>query len=241
MALTLAACAGGGGYRAVSDERTDAAELQAKLGQEYISKGDFETAQEKLQRAVQLDPNLASAHTLLGILNERINRPELAEQFYRKAVKLKPDDGAASNNLGAFLCAQGRFEESLPYFDKAVQDPFYKTPAVAFTNQGVCARKAGQRSRAEESLRRALELEPRNTVALYEMASLSFNKEDYLRARAFIQRFEAHNRADPSLLALAVRVENRLGDERAAKRYRDRLVSEYPDIELPSDLQSETP
>ena len=238
----LSACAaGGGGVRPADRKNNEAAELQAKLGQEYLGKGEYETAQEKLKRALELDPNLQSAHTLLGILNERINRPEIAEQFYRKSLKLKPEDGAASNNLGAFLCAQNRYDESLPLFAQAVQDPFYKTPAVAYANWGVCARKAGQREQAEESLRRALELEPRNGVALYEMAALSYNKEDYLRARAFIQRYEAHSPVDASLLALAVRIESKLGDERAAARYRDRLVSEYPNIELPPDLQSETP
>lgn len=242
LALALSACAAGGGKpRATNTKQSEAAELQAKLGQEYLHKGDYEVAQEKLKRALELEPNLQSAHTLLGILNERIRRPEIAEQFYRKALKLKPEDGAAANNLGAFLCAQGRLEESLPFFVQAVQDPFYKTPDVAYTNHGVCARKAGQREVAEESLRRALELDSRNAIALYEMASLSYNKEDFLRARAFIQRFEANGKADPSLLVLALRVEDKLGDQRAAQRYRQRLISEFPDIELPPDLQSETP
>jgi len=238
MVAVLAACAGapasrGGG--APSKEQ-DAAALQVKLGQEYLAKGELETAQEKLRRAIDLDPQSVDAHTLLGVLNERIRRPEIAERFYRKAVELKAEDGNVNNNLGAFLCGQGRYDEAQRHFDVAINDPFYKTPAVAFANAGVCARQAGDSEGAEQHFRRALDLDRTNLTALYEMAGLSHGRGENLRARAFVQRYEARQQADAALLVLAVRVETALGDQQAADSYRKRLVELYPDFELPPDL-----
>jgi type IV pilus assembly protein PilF len=41
--------------------------------------------------------------------------------------------------MGAFLCRLGRFPDAEKYFLRAVEDPFYKTPAAALANAGVCA------------------------------------------------------------------------------------------------------
>lgn len=238
LCLALAACAGTSSSRGSGppSKEQDAAALQVKLGQEYLAKGELETAQEKLKRAIELDPLSVDAHTLLGVLNERIRRPEIAERFYRKAVELKAEDGNVNNNLGAFLCGQGRYDEAQRHFDVAINDPFYKTPAVAFANAGLCARQAGDVATAEAQFRRALDLDRTNLTALYEMASLSHGRGDNLRARAFLQRYEARQEADAALLVLGVRVESALGDQKAAAEYRQRLSERYPDFELPPDL-----
>ena len=67
--------------------------------------------------------------------------------------------------------------------------------------------------------------------ALYEMARLSYAKNDNLRARAFVQRLEAVTPPEPAILELAERIESRLGDKAAAKKYRERLKQEFPDYE----------
>jgi type IV pilus assembly protein PilF len=238
----LAGCAGTGGPRKSADapsREQDAAALQVKLGQEYMLKGDLETGQEKLRRALELDPRSVDANTLLGVLNERIRRPELAERFYRRAVELKPEDGSVNNNLGAFLCANARFADADRHFQVAINDPFYRTPAAAFANAGACSRQAGDIPKAEEYLRRALDLERGNLLALAEMANLAHLQGQDLRARAFIQRFEARAEPDAAMLLLALKVERQLGDAKAAGRYEQQLRERFPDVDLPSE--SSTP
>lgn len=214
---------------AESSREQNAATLQVKLGQQYLLNGELEKSQDKLKRALELDPQSVDAHTLVAVLNERIGRPEIAEVHHRKALALKPDDGALNNNFGVFLCGQARYAESKPYFDKATSDPFYKTPGAAFANAGVCARKSGDLSASESNFRRALDLDPRNTVALYELARVAHERGEYLRARAFIQRYEALAPPDASLLSLAADVESKLGDETHARKYRERLERDFPD------------
>lgn len=231
-----AACATGGGAtpksRKVSGEQRDAAALQVKLGQGYLSDGKLETARDKLQRALELDPNSVDAHTLMAVLNERINRPQVAEQFYRRAAELKPDDGAVNNNLGAFLCGSGRFDEAEPHFKRAFQDPFYRTPALAYTNAGVCATKTGRHDVAEGYFRQALDIEPRNAVALFELSRLQLGRGDLLRARAFLQRYEALvPNGDAEALDLGAQIEERAGNPSAAEQYRQRLRREFPEYQ----------
>lgn len=242
VAAVLAACASAprnDNDASTTDERSAA--LQVELGQQYMAKGDLETAQGKLQRALQLDPRSFDAHTLIAVLNERISRPEVAEKHYREALKIKPEDGALNNNLGAFLCGRGEYRESLVLFEKAAADPFYRTPAVAFSNAGVCARKAGDLAASDRNFRRALELDPKSSTALYELARVSFERKEFMRARAFIQRYESLAQADAPMLLLASEVEQALGDKKRSQAYLDRLQREFPDFEAPAGAEPASP
>jgi type IV pilus assembly protein PilF len=235
VVLVLSGCASAGGEtrpRDAHDPKRDAAELQVKLGQEYMARGQLETSLEKLKRAIQIDPTFVDGHTVIAILYERINRLKLAETHYRRAVDLDPEDGSANNNMGAFLCRLERFEDAEKYFLLAIDDPFYNTPGAALSNAGVCAARAGMPDAAEKYFRRTLDVDPSNAGTLFEMAQISFAKRDFFRARAFIQRFEAAASApDATALDFAARIEDELGDTEAAAKYRKRLKTEFPDYE----------
>lgn len=237
-AVALVACGGSNPPRKMVDEDTkEAAELQVKLGRGYMEQGKLEIAMERLQRALQLDPRNVDAHTVMAVLNERISRPEHAETYYRKAERLAPDNGDVNNNLGAFLCGRGKYGEADIYFAKALDDPFYRTPIAALTNAGVCAKEGGQRAKAEEYFRRVLSLQPDNATALFEMTRMSYLNNDAMRARAFLQRLEAGTVADPRVLDLGERIESRLGDVVAARRYANRLQNEFPDYRPDASLR----
>ncbi|HET6604186.1 MAG TPA: type IV pilus biogenesis/stability protein PilW [Xanthomonadaceae bacterium] len=233
--LALSACATGGGRSSASETGTtrSAADVNVQLGQKYMERGDLEIAMEKLRKAVELDPRSADAHTMLGVLYERIGRVELAGEHYARSVALDGDDGVMLNNYGGFLCRQRRYDEADAMFAKALEDPFYRTPNAALTNAGVCAMQAGRLERAESYLRRALEKEPRNSGALFQLAQVNFAKGEFLSARAFIQRLEAASPATAEALSLAARIEERLGDKAAADKYRKRLRTEFPDYRPP--------
>lgn len=77
------------------------AEQHLALGQQYLEKGMYEVALENLQKAVRADPRSADAHSMLGLLYERIRRPAKAEDHYASAVALAPERGAILNNHGA--------------------------------------------------------------------------------------------------------------------------------------------
>jgi type IV pilus assembly protein PilF len=60
------------------------------------------------------------------------------------------------------------------------------------------------------------------------MAEVSYRKESYLRARAFLQRFEAVSPTTRDSLSLGYNIETRLGDQASAERYRLELMEQYP-------------
>lgn len=232
LCVLLGACASAGGRtgaEGASGQRQEAARVHTQLGTEYMRRGQYQVALEKLERALSFDANYSPAYTVLGVLYERLGEFQTAGEHYRKGANLDPDNGGAQNNYGRWLCGQGETDDGLRYLQRALDNPFYETPEVAHANAGICALDAGQSELAESHLRKALELQPNFPDALYAMAELRYNSEDFFRARAFLQRFESAAQASPASLLLGYRIESSLGDLRAAREYQDQLVARFPD------------
>lgn len=236
----LAGCVSGGGSSVKNEDaatqKEDAARVHTELGQKYLQQGKLELALEKLTKALTFDPGYVNAHTVIAVLYENINEPAKAEEHYRRAAELKPKGGSELNNYGAFLCKLGRYDESQGFFERAIADPFYKTPAVALTNSGTCLLKAGKRDQAEAALRQALDLNAGETEALIQLASVLYDKGEYFKARAFMQRFEAAAQPRPDALMLGRNIELRLGNGRAAGDYTRKLLQGFPESEQARSL-----
>jgi type IV pilus assembly protein PilF len=248
LILLLAGCISTGGTGVGKNLREDTksdtarkgAEVHTQLGQQYMQNGDLQTAMEKLNKALQFDPNYAPAHTVIAVLYERINDNPNAELHYRRAVEIDPKKGAPNNNLGVFLCKEGKTTEAQQYFQRAVADAFYDTPDVALTNAGTCLLAGNDLAGAEADFRAATARNPNNAEALYQTARVLYLKNDAFRARAFIQRFDALGQPTPDALKLGYQIELRLGNGEGAQDFARRLHTRFPDSEQARALDNAT-
>ncbi len=213
----------------VESEPTEAATFNMQLGANYLRTGNLEMAKEKLEKALMQDPTLADAHTYAALLYDAIEEVDKADFHYQRSLKLAPGDSATLNLYGAFLCRHDRVDEADKYFVAATRDQLYRTPEAALTNAGICVLRVPSRSRAEAYFREALENNPRYPDALWQMARLSYEQDQPLQARAFLERFAAQQTMGAESLWLGVQIESELGDRPAAREYGLRLESEFPD------------
>lgn len=214
------------------DIKTDArkaAESNTQLGLEYMSRGQDEVALGKLKKAVREDPTYAPGHTVLAVLYEKIGEGELAGKHYQKAVQADPKSGDVNNNYGTYLCKTGKEKEAIGHFLKALDDPFYGSPAVALTNAGTCALGNDMLDDADRYLRSALKYDPGFPDALLSMANLNYRQKSYLGSRAFLQRFEATAAQTAESLFLGYEIESALRDEKMAREYLSLLNTKFPD------------
>lgn len=214
--------------RDVNSERTEAARIHTELGQKYLQQGKTEVALEKLNKALQFDPDYVDAHTVIAVLYESINDLPKAEEHYRRAAQLKPKGGAENNNYGRFLCERGRYDDAQAYFTKALADPFYDTPALAMSNAGTCLARAGKTDAAEKMLREALALNGHDASALLAMGSVLYAKGDYFNARGFLQRYESIGAPQPAALMLGRNIELQLKNAAGASEYSRKLIRDFP-------------
>jgi len=241
LGLLLSACASSGDSKSsAKSENRKAAETNAALGRQYLDRKQYEISLEKLKRAVAFDQTYAPAHTLLGVLYETLGDLKKAGEEYRLAVRYDPDDGEVNNNYAIFLCAQRDFKAARPHFETALKDPFYTTKYVAAANAGMCALSNNDLDSAEIYLRQSLEYDKKFAPALLPMAQVSYRKQDYLRARAFLQRYESEGQINSESLYLGLLIESELGDEKAASHYRENLMDQFPGSPEAAKLRSRT-
>lgn len=208
----------------------EAAKINTQLGIDYMRKGQLDLALEKLTKALDQDPDLAVAHSSIAFVYARRGENKLAGKHYREALDQNSDDPFTLNNFGVFLCGQGELKDAEKYFLRAARSKDYATPEAALTNAGVCLRREPKEApRAEQYFREALRVNPQFPDALLQMAQLNYESGDYLRARAFLQRYESVAPATPQSLLIGARNERRLGDMQAVRTYERRLKTEFPD------------
>lgn len=210
-----------------SKQRTAVSNHVALAG-DALRAGELDRAAQEAEAALKADPKSADAHTVLAVVEDQRGDVRSAGEHYARAVELAPAQGTALNNYGAWLCGNGRANESLALFDRALADAAYRQRASALANAGACALEAGQPGRVDRDLRAALALEPDNAVALAAMTQYSYMRASYLDARAFSERRLAAAPATPAVLKLASQIEEKLGDRAAAARYVQRLRAEFP-------------
>ena len=235
VGLLIASCVSTNTNQPANVEKAAADNVQ--LGSFFLQKGEYEFALDKLNKALAIDPNYAPAHTVLGTLYERIGQQENAGVHYLRAAELGPNDGDTQNNYGTWLCLHGQGDKAEPYFQSAINNPFYRTPGVALTNAGSCMLSIGKTEKGETYLRKALEYQPDNINALYLLADNQYRKGNYFGARAFLQRYEAVGETTPTSLMLGYFVEKELGDSKSVSRYQSEILRRFPDSPEAKQLQ----
>lgn len=231
MAISLLACTTSAERKREDNKAERAASAYTQLGIEYLREGDYEMSLNKLQKALELDSDYALAHGSIAILYEKVGDDKLAEKHYKKALSLNPDDSGGHNNYGQFLCFQERYKEANEEFMTAANNPFYATPAVPFTNAGLCAKRIPDMTQAEQYFRLALQSDEQFAPALLQMAIIKFEQGAFLSARAYLQRFQEVAEHNPESLWLAIRTEFALRDEKTAGHYALVLKENYPKSE----------
>jgi type IV pilus assembly protein PilF len=235
--LLLSGCASTATMDNDSNKAAIAAQANTLLGIEYLRKDEYELSKKKLQKAIELKPDYAMAHEAIAVLYERVGEDELAEKHYLRGLKLNPDNADGHSNYGQFLCHTGRQKQAEEQFLIAVNNPFYKSPEVPLLNAGMCMVGIPDAVKAEQYFRMALDKNPVFGPALLQMAKLAFQSQNYLSARAYLQRFSAAEKHTPESLWLGVRTEYALKDHQAWGNYALQLRNLHPDSEQAVQLQ----
>jgi tetratricopeptide (TPR) repeat protein/TolB-like protein len=99
-----------------------------RLGEAYWRKytfsknpADVDLARAQVNRALQLDPNSAAAHTALASILVGTGNYAQSVDEYRRALELSPSDGDALAGLAKAYSEMGRFPEAEATYKKAIE------------------------------------------------------------------------------------------------------------------------
>jgi tetratricopeptide (TPR) repeat protein len=210
------------------------------LGQLLKERGDRAGSEAALAKAVaalretiRLKPDLAVAHTNLGLalLNQGKLDEAIAES--REAIRLRPEYVWDHYNLGLGLNAQGKQDEALAAFRAAIR---LQPEAEAHINLGRILRAQGKREEALAAFRAAVRLKPDLAVG---HANLGLELSDHGKLAEAIAENREAIRLQPDYLAAHTNLADdlkSLGDFAAAaeefRKARD-LAGSDPERRLP--------
>ncbi len=109
--------------------------------------------------ALQLDPQLAEAHTARAVIAQDYDWDwQTAEREYQRAIELDPNNATSHHWYAEYLALQGRFNDAFPEIDRARQlDPL---SLIIATDYGAILYFSRQYDRAIEQFRTVLDMNP---------------------------------------------------------------------------------
>ncbi|MBE9532673.1 MAG: type IV pilus biogenesis/stability protein PilW, partial [Proteobacteria bacterium] len=200
-----------------------------RLGLNYMQRGDYEIALEKLEKSLKQDPNLPSAHETIALLYQRLGVLDKAEKHFKEAINRAPTYSEAHNNYGVFLCQQGRYEESEKHFLTAVKNPLYNKSAQAIENAGLCVSRIPDLVRAEAHFHKALQINPNMSKSILHLAEISYQQQDYQQAKGYMKRYQSVSLWGPQALLITIKIENKLGEKDEVASHILLLKGKFPD------------
>ena len=214
----------------------DAAVANLNLGLGYLRQGRPELAVDIFERALVFDSTLVDAHSSLAVAYDQLGVSDEAEEHYLLAAELAPDNPGAANSYAVFLCRNSRWDDAEEYFRRAADNPRYTTPEAALANAGVCARAAGDAETAETYFREALSRNPAYPDALFHMTDLSFQNQNLMQARAFMQRSLGASADSAQMFWLCFQIERDLNGATEAQRCATQLKQQFPESAEAAEL-----
>jgi type IV pilus assembly protein PilF len=203
--------------------------IRTELAAGYYERGQMDIALEELGNARALDPTYPKIYNIYGLVYAMLGERVKAEESFRHAIALAPNDSEIRENWGAYLCGTGRAREAMPEFEQVLRDPLYKSPEIALINAGKCSVELGQTKNADEYFRRALAASPGNPIAAYNLALLAYREARIGEARAWMRPVMQQAVPPPEALYLGICIERKHGDKQAERSYESQLKNRWPD------------
>jgi predicted O-linked N-acetylglucosamine transferase (SPINDLY family) len=218
-------------YRQVLARTPNQPEALQLLGVLALQVGKGELAVQPMQRAIAIQPAIASYHSNLGLALTSLNRLPEAIATLKQATSLDPRDFGAQSNLANTYLEMGNFEEAAATARVALA--LSPNHFEAHYNLGNALRGLGRIDEAMESYRQAIRLSPNDARAHNNLAIALVLKKEYSDGlTAFDRALELQpGMADAHLnRGNALRLLGRVADAIAAYESSIRLSPDQPSV-----------
>lgn len=175
--------------------------LQPWFSAAYETDEAMRLAEEAARQALELDPNLGEAYTMLALIGEFRYDWDRAEEEFRMAIQASPDYATAHHWYANMLSRRGRFDEGMEH----IRIAYELDPLSPIINQdvGYNLRLAGDAEAALAQYRYVLELAPDFQATTLVYASLALDAGRFDEGRRALERWASLTGANPALVSLA--------------------------------------
>jgi tetratricopeptide (TPR) repeat protein len=174
----------------------EAARQEFQKGLEHLERREVDRATRSFEKALEIAPQFAGAHSRLGMIAYQSDRYDDAERHFRAALDINRNLFGALVNLGATLLAAGKTEESLRVNLRAAamrpEDP------AAQSQAGYSYFHLGRLEEAETRLKTAKRLDPAHfSFPQLILAEIYGRREEWSARIGELEEFLKHHPDSP--------------------------------------------
>jgi len=213
-----------------------AVETYVALGVGYLRNGNMPLARKKIERALEISPDSASAHSAMATYWVERGEMDLAQKEFETALDLDDEHSPTNYHYGRFLFAVKSEARGCEYIKRSAQDVDYSARVLAFENLGLCYDHFKQERLAMDAFEKAWSLDINSTLSSLNLARLYLQRNRADIATRWFSRFEAtlrdrnlnHNAASLYTGAILAKVSR---DKNAEASYAFKLKKRFPQSE----------
>lgn len=202
------------------------------LARGYLEQGDLPNAKRHLNNAAGIDSNHPDVFAIWGLVYAREGETGLADESFRRSLRLDAGNAQTRNNYAAFLFANERYADAYRELETVVRDTQYPARAQAFENLGFAALRLERIDDAEAAFSRAVQLNANQLRSLLELAAINLIQQDQVQAaqhyRNYLTILQFYNQAQSARsLWIGIQLALAQGDDAGRRAYAEELAASH--------------
>ena len=187
---------------------------------------DTDTAERILKKAIRMNPNMAKAHKDLAViyLNKRLF--DYADEEFKTAMKIAPNDFEIIFEYGNFLYSTSRNIEAERYYQEALD--IEPDNVLALTFMALNKLILNQLDESKEYIMKALKIKHHHEYIQFCAGRIMFARKEYEDAKRYLIKAVEQNPDIETQNTLALTYYE-LGDYNQAVNIFNNLLSKFPD------------
>jgi tetratricopeptide (TPR) repeat protein len=182
-------------------------------------------ALESINKTLELHSSWSEAWRIKGMALLQMQRNPEALDALDKALKYNPEDADAWDNKGRVQLNLKQYANAVISFNKCLE---YRSNNQALLYQGICFSRLNRHKQALENFELVLKDEPENFIALHEIASILFNKKQFIDALHTMEKIKPPNSNNVQIIRFKSMICGSLKNYDEALTYCNQIIEKNP-------------
>ena len=212
--------------------------VQLWVGNSLYYQAEYRKALTHFKKAKRLNESFHLAYNILGYTYMNLGKPEKAEEYFKAYLRMLPDAANPHDSYAEFLRKQGRFDEAIEHYTKAInmmkevglgentnentENLSHLLEFSALTSNGDLAKAENARQKCEKRLSK--NGKPNDWQRYYRMwGILEIKKGNYRQARKYLAKSYEH----PMKWYYTGLAWEKSGNQRKARKWYEKVAKHY--------------